>query len=371
VIVYRCLANAVRNVPETSDFGALQIGRSGHGIASLPSQAAGVPEAIRNINESPDPSGAYLNAAQDTASQGAGQALTALMGAEVAKTVPAAVRFGARSTEAAVNQKLVPVRSIFNLNTPADDAAAIKLKVPGRDFGLRKPTYPGAPLPDNPGTFPGAPYPENPGTFPGAPLPAKPAPELLQARPLTAGGAAPPEAPSAGQGRLSLTKQMEAQPGTPNPVNITGRMPYPAGRNIDLSPGMEIPGGAVVAPRVRGLLPSAPAEPPLTRLVDQMKTTAQPGAQTTLIEQMGGKPVETITQSTSPQLRPPITENPAVGNLSRALQKSGVPIADRPSLLLKGSGRVNRILRPNEDLTDAMAKSVRLAKRLRTAKASD
>jgi hypothetical protein len=47
------------------------------------------------------------------------------------------------------------------------------------------------------------------------------------------------------------------------------------------------------------------------------------------------------------------------------MQKSGVPMADRPSLLLKGSGRVKRILGPDEDLTDAMAKSVRLAKRQR------
>jgi hypothetical protein len=53
-----------------------------------------------------------------------------------------------------------------------------------------------------------------------------------------------------------------------------------------------------------------------------------------------------------------------VGNSARAMQKSGVRIADRPSLLLKGSGRVNRILGPKEDLTD-LAKSVRLAKRQR------
>jgi len=42
------------------------------------------------------------------------------------------------------------------------------------------------------------------------------------------------------------------------------------------------------------------------------------------------------------------------------MQKSGVPMADRPSLLLKGSGRVNRILGSEEDLTDVLAKSVRL-----------
>ena len=47
------------------------------------------------------------------------------------------------------------------------------------------------------------------------------------------------------------------------------------------------------------------------------------------------------------------------------MQKSGVPIAKRPNLLLKGSGRVNRILGPEEDLTGIMTKSVRQARRQR------
>lgn len=135
-----------------------------------------------------------------------------------------------------------------------------------------EPVYPGAPFPEAPPTYPGAPYPENPGTFPGAPLPAKPSPELLQGRALARGGAAPPEPPSASLGRVPLAKQMQTAPQSANPVNVTGRMPYPAGRNIDLSPGMETPGGAVVAPRTRGLLPAAP-EAPAPRLVDQVKAT--------------------------------------------------------------------------------------------------
>lgn len=59
------------------------------GIAALPSQAAQVPSAIKAINESPDPTGTYLNVAQDTASQAAGQALTGIATegiASVAKT---------------------------------------------------------------------------------------------------------------------------------------------------------------------------------------------------------------------------------------------------------------------------------------------
>jgi hypothetical protein len=47
------------------------------------------------------------------------------------------------------------------------------------------------------------------------------------------------------------------------------------------------------------------------------------------------------------------------------MQKSGVPIAERPNLLLKGSGQVNRILCPEEDLTDILGKSLRQAKRQR------
>jgi len=43
--------------------------------------------------------------------------------------------------------------------------------------------------------------------------------------------------------------------------------------------------------------------------------------------------------------------------------RSTVPIADRPSLLLKGSGRVKRILGPDEDLTDAMAEERETSKK--------
>jgi hypothetical protein len=67
--------------------------------------------------------------------------------------------------------------------------------------------------------------------------------------------------------------------------------------------------------------------------------------------------------------RAPVTENPVVGSLVRAMQKSGVPIAERPNLLLKGSGRVNRVLGPEEDLAGPLEKSVRQAKRQKSANA--
>lgn len=62
-----------------------------------------------------------------------------------------AVRLAARTGEAAANQKLIPLRAIANLGTPADEAAALKVKLPGRDAGLPKaPEFPGAKLPARP-----------------------------------------------------------------------------------------------------------------------------------------------------------------------------------------------------------------------------
>ena len=70
-------------------------------VASLPSEIAQVPGAIHDINQSPDPTGTYANVAQDTAAQGAGQALTALgttgvikAAPEVANALPSAQRAG-------------------------------------------------------------------------------------------------------------------------------------------------------------------------------------------------------------------------------------------------------------------------------------
>jgi len=144
---------------------------------------------------------------------------------------------------------------------------------------------------------------ETPSVFPGAPLPEHPPAEVFRARGLSVGGRAPAD-DAAGLGRIPVYHESE----TP-----------------------------------RSLL-----------------TEPERGSDT---------PVETGREASpriaSPNLRAPITENPAVGSLARAMQKSGVPMAERPSLLLKGSGRVNRILGPDEDLTDVMAKSVRLAKRQR------
>lgn len=54
-------------------------------MAELPSQAAQVPAAIHDINQSEDPTGTYAKIGQETAGQGAGQALTALATEGIAK----------------------------------------------------------------------------------------------------------------------------------------------------------------------------------------------------------------------------------------------------------------------------------------------
>jgi hypothetical protein len=48
----------------------------------------------------------------------------------------APIRYGARAAEAVANSKLRPFTKIM---TPADEALASKVQIPGRDFGLRKP----------------------------------------------------------------------------------------------------------------------------------------------------------------------------------------------------------------------------------------
>jgi hypothetical protein len=71
------------------------IARIGRGIASLGKQATQVPAAINDINQSPDPFGAYAKVAQETAGQGVGQAGVALATEGLARGVGAATKAAA------------------------------------------------------------------------------------------------------------------------------------------------------------------------------------------------------------------------------------------------------------------------------------
>jgi hypothetical protein len=225
-----------------------------------------------------------------------------------------------------------------------------------QNFGLPEespPTYPGAPFPEAPPVYPGAPLPEHPGTFPGAPLPARPAPEVLQAGALTRRGSAPPPEPSAGLGRIPLKQRVAAS--APSNVRTPGQ----------IAPEMIRPRAYSPRPPAGELPPSQGPQlalPP-ARLVDQIRAPAEEPS----LSVQGTKDYPRLIEQVkaAPDLSRPVTENPVVGNLVRAMDKSGVPIAQRPNLLLKGSGRVNRVLGPNEDLTDILAKSARQVRRQR------
>lgn len=100
-----------------------------------------------------------------------GQATRAAIESPIA-TAP--IRYGARAAEAVANSKFRPLAKIM---TPADEAYASRVKIPGRDIGLGPPTiYPGAKYPANPGA---AFLRENQGVYPGAPLPETPTAEQL------------------------------------------------------------------------------------------------------------------------------------------------------------------------------------------------
>jgi hypothetical protein len=93
--------------------------------------------------------GAKAPAIADAAADAAANIADKIPGKAV---ITAPVRAGARATEAVANSKLKP---FVKLMTPADEAAKIPVKIPGRDFGLPKPAaaaaeppvYPGADLP--------------------------------------------------------------------------------------------------------------------------------------------------------------------------------------------------------------------------------
>jgi hypothetical protein len=205
-------------------------------MANLPSQAMQIPAAIHDINQSPDPLGSYANAAQDTAAQGAGQALTALGSAGIGKNVGAAAPYVAPVGKALVKgyiNKLIPpgvgeaYQAVKAARVPASD------QVPQGTFPATPPpellqgnalAQGGAAPPPEPaaglGTIPVRQMPVPTRlAYPGASLPASPPPELLQARGLTRGGTAPPPEPSDVLGQIGTSKPATApSPSTlPNP----------------------------------------------------------------------------------------------------------------------------------------------------------
>jgi hypothetical protein len=101
------------------------------GIVQTGKDALQVPGAIHDINQSPDPTGTYLNVAQDTASQGAGQALTGLAAEGVSRSVPIATSPAAETTARIAGkvtkgmiEDIPVVRQVTKLGKYAKDASA-------------------------------------------------------------------------------------------------------------------------------------------------------------------------------------------------------------------------------------------------------
>jgi hypothetical protein len=167
--------------PGENAFTSLPIVRALRPFVDAAKQIPEIPQAIRDINASPDPTGAYLNAAQDTASQGAGQALTAIGAEALPKALPGAAEIVKRTVPPVVRgvakgANTVLAKAPGGIGLAAGGAlghltkipyapeigATIgyglgqellpKLKVPGENFGLPKPIYRGAPLPASPPT---------------------------------------------------------------------------------------------------------------------------------------------------------------------------------------------------------------------------
>lgn len=210
---------------------------------------------------------AALNLTAKGMRAGAGAAIDAA--AESPKAVVTApVRLAARGAETAINQKLVPLRPLANIMSPADEAEATQFKVPGRDFGLSKPAVDaGAPLPENPGTFPGAPEPTGapeqinpslvsparslpgqigaeqiygPRPTPAQPIPARAGLQLTgEIAPEEAAAAAPPPAATPKTSPAAVKQQLNNALGV-EPVNIK---PGVSMRNQAAAQGLKLPEG--------------------------------------------------------------------------------------------------------------------------------
>lgn len=90
-------------------------------LGEIPSQVGEVPGAIHDINASPDPLGTYAKVGQETAGQGAGQALVGLATEGIAKGAPVAAR-GIGKAARATGSVIRDVATPENLATAAGGA---------------------------------------------------------------------------------------------------------------------------------------------------------------------------------------------------------------------------------------------------------
>jgi hypothetical protein len=220
------------------------------GLIALPEQAAQIPAAIHDINESADPAGTYAKVAQETAGQGAPQALIAAgMETAIPKVVPPVVRGLAKGTNKVLERAPGLIGSgagaaighATGIPEAGPVGAAIgygvgkellpKLRVPGETFRLPKPVYPGAPLPETPAV------------------------EVTQARALTEGGHTPPPPRGAALGNIPAPEQV-APPVVPRaiaPAEVQEKLGEALGNKpVTIKPGVKIRDQFKTEPQVSG-----------------------------------------------------------------------------------------------------------------------
>lgn len=134
--------------PETADEkaamalgpGLLPAYRVLRGLGHTAADSTQALAAIRDINASPDPIGAYAKAAQETAGQGAGQALVALAGEGLVRGVPPAAKATARTAER-VTEKLRKITPKQAAQAVGGTSGAISghgtLSAPGAYYGAK------------------------------------------------------------------------------------------------------------------------------------------------------------------------------------------------------------------------------------------
>lgn len=238
--------------------GALPAYRGLRGLFSSGAQAAQVPAAIHDINQSPDPLTHYADAAQDTASQGAGQALTALGTEGLSKAVPAVA--GSRVGRVAGKVAKGTIEDIPGVRQVGKIGQYWKDTVPAPT------TYPGAPLPETPPTE--VLHPEV--ASPSRTLPGQVAPEVIKP-PMQQ-----PAAPIPSRSGLSLPAAPKGAELTDVPA--TGAKPAP--RSVSNQSGEAL--RSVATPQASPAADTGaplPANPPGLELNKIPATGAKPASQ--------------------------------------------------------------------------------------------
>lgn len=170
----------------------------------------------------------------------------------------APIRLAARSAETALNQKLVPLKKIANLGTPADVADTLEVKVPGRDLGLKIPKAKGA-IEELDATAENKPF-----AGEKAPKPAKILDATGENKPFAGGidEAAPAPEP-VNPALISPARTLPGQisPEVISPARIPGAAPIPARSGLMLS-GEVAPATAGPIPGSAGSMASSITEAP-------------------------------------------------------------------------------------------------------------